>query len=174
MDPLEEFKRSLLRHVARPRPSISGDLFSSLDGEASSLFSLFGDPMLHSGVGRGFDFTETPSGLEVSSRLHGVDPATIEVTVSHGMLVVAGEQRGENFAGSFQRTFSLPPGARVRANESTAAYNGSTEVLTITLPTSPRGALPPPVEAAGRQQLQPRSVCTFPPRSSTHSMSAES
>ena len=150
LDPLEEFKRSLIRHVARPRPSFSGDLFSSLDGEASSLFSLFGDPMLHSGVGRGFDFTETPSGLEVSSRLHGVDPATIEVTVSHGMLVVAGEQRGENFAGSFQRTFSLPPGARVRANESTAAYNGSTEVLTITLPTSPRGlALPPPVEAAG-------------------------
>ena len=106
LDPLEEFKRSLIRHVARPRPSISGDLFSSLDGEASSLFSLFGDPMLHSGVGRGFDFTETPNGLEVSSRLHGVDRRRSR-TVSHGKLVVAGEQRGENFAGSFQRTFSL-------------------------------------------------------------------
>ena len=28
LDPLEEFKRSLIRHVARPRPSFSGDLLS--------------------------------------------------------------------------------------------------------------------------------------------------
>ena len=75
----------------------------------------------------------TPGSVEVMALAPGLDPQKIEVTVDRGLLVIAGERRGqlptegerhsiharERFAGRFRRVVTLPDdadAARVEAS----------------------------------------------------------
>ncbi|RYY82048.1 MAG: Hsp20/alpha crystallin family protein, partial [Comamonadaceae bacterium] len=67
----------------------------------------------------------TPGAIEVMALAPGVDPASLEITVDRGLLVIAGERRSElppsgdrtsvyaneRFAGRFRRVVSLPDDA---------------------------------------------------------------
>lgn len=97
--------QSLLDQVFRPSAS------SSIRSSAS------GFPVLNVGT--------TPGAIEVMALAPGVDPASLEITVDRGLLVIAGERRSElppsgdrtsvyaneRFAGRFRRVVSLPDDA---------------------------------------------------------------
>ncbi|HYD77116.1 Hsp20/alpha crystallin family protein [Ramlibacter sp.] len=95
--------QGLLDQVFRPLDR------SSIRGQAGTAF-----PVINVGT--------TPDTVEVMAIAPGLDPATLQVTVDRGLLVVAGERQGtvpegreglsvhlrERFAGSFRRVIGLP------------------------------------------------------------------
>jgi HSP20 family protein len=90
------------------------------------------------------DFVETPENYRLTAELPGMDEKNIEVKISNGNLLIAGEKREEkeekkpNFYlserryGSFHRSVPLPEGAQTE-NIAATFRNG---VLTVTLPKS--------------------------------------
>ena len=118
VNPLEELRRSMLLGMGAPDffedEEENEDPFDAMLGEAHGLFGLFGDPLLHRGVGRGFDLSRLPNGtLQIAARMHGLEPTSLRVRVDAGarMCVITGTQITEGGVGSFQRTFSLPTNA---------------------------------------------------------------
>ncbi len=109
---------------------------------------------------------ETDKAFEVETMLPGVDPADVQIHITHDMLTIKGEMKQETaretgeylcrecHEGSFYRQISLP--AHVLGDEASAsAHNG---ILTITIPKAPvapprkievrtNGAAPKAVEA---------------------------
>ena len=116
----------------------SADLFAELNRFQSLMDQVFGP-----GTGRGsirgqagaafpvLNVGSTPDAIEVQALAPGLDPASLEVTVDRGLLVVAGERASqipqpsqgqgprervsvhaqERFAGRFRRVVSLPEDA---------------------------------------------------------------
>lgn len=109
----------------------AGDIFSELNrlqsvldqvfrpGERSSIRGLTGAsfPVINVGA--------TPDAVEVMALAPGLDPASLQLTVDRGVLVMAGERKSqmpeqgdntsiyaqERFAGNFRRVVSLPEDA---------------------------------------------------------------
>jgi HSP20 family protein len=109
----------------------TGDIFSELNrlqsvfdqvfrpGERSSIRGLTGAsfPVINVGA--------TPDAIEVMALAPGLDPASLELTVDRGVLVMSGERKSqlpesgdntsiyaqERFAGNFRRVVSLPEDA---------------------------------------------------------------
>ena len=122
VNPLEELRRSMLLGMGAPDvfgdEDDNDDPFEAMLNEAHGLFGLFGDPLLHHGLGRGIDLSRLPNGtLQIALRMHGLDPASLRVRVDARarMCVITGTQTTEDGVGSFQRTFSLPSSAVRRA-----------------------------------------------------------
>ena len=116
----------------------SADLFAELNRMQSLLDQAFtgtgasirsnagGFPVLNVGV--------TPAAVEVQALAPGLDPASLDITVDRGLLVIAGERRSElppqgerasvyaneRFSGKFRRVVSLPEDAD--PNRVDAAY----------------------------------------------------
>lgn len=139
VDPFEEFRQSLVLNMGAPDFLPSDDPFEAMRGEADGLFRLFGDPLLHSGLGRGFDLSRLPNGtLQIASRLHGLNASTLSVDVDADtrMCIVSGEQSHQGNIGRFQRGFALPTAATILPGNATARFNSTSEVLTVTLPVN--------------------------------------
>jgi len=109
----------------------AGDLFSELNrlqsvldqvfrpSERSSIRALTGAtfPVINVGT--------TPDTIEVMALAPGLDPATLELSIDRGLLVISGERKSEvpeagdgisvysqeRFAGNFRRVVSLPDDA---------------------------------------------------------------
>jgi HSP20 family protein len=107
-----------------------GDVFSELDRLQQNLAQVF-CPGATSDIRalsrRSFpaiNVGATPDAIEVMALAPGVDPAALQITVDKGLLVIAGERKGdelqqgsdgkvamyaqERFRGSFRRVISLP------------------------------------------------------------------
>lgn len=90
------------------------------------------------------DVTETGTAYVVQLEIPGIDPASVTITISHGMLAIAGEKTEETEEaeqdyhvserrwGSFQRAIRMPENVDDAKIEATSAKG----VLTITLPKS--------------------------------------
>ena len=125
VNPLEELHRSMLLGMGAPDiffgdedEDEDDDPFEAMLNEAHGLFGLFGDPLVHRGLGRGIDLSRLPNGtLQIALRMHALDPASLRVRVDARarMCVITGTQTTEDGIGSFQRTFSLPSSAVRRA-----------------------------------------------------------
>ena len=108
----------------------SADLFAELNRMQSLLDQVFpsSDSNIRSMAGASFPVVNvgmTPSAVEVHALAPGLDPASLEITVDRGLLVIAGERRSqlpaeaqratvyanERFTGPFRRVISLPEDA---------------------------------------------------------------
>ena len=108
----------------------SADLFAELNRMQSLLDQVFpsSDTGIRSMAGASFPVVNvglTPGAIEVHALAPGLDPATLEITVDRGLLVIAGERRSqvpaeaqgatvyanERFTGPFRRVISLPEDA---------------------------------------------------------------
>jgi len=108
--------------------SPAADLFSELNRLQSVLDSVF-RPSERSSIrapgGATFPVMNvgaTPDAVEIMAFAPGVDPASLQITVDRGLLIISGERRSllpeegdatsvyaqERFAGSFRRVVSLP------------------------------------------------------------------
>ena len=116
----------------------TADLFAELNRMQSLLDQVFptAGSSIRSQPGAGFPVLNvgtTPSAIEVQALAPGLDPSRLEITVDRGLLVIAGERKGElpppgerssvyaneRFTGKFRRVVSLPEDAdpaRVEAN----------------------------------------------------------
>jgi HSP20 family protein len=107
----------------------SADLFAELNRLQSMMDQVFG-PTERSSIRAGAGFPvlnvgATPETIEVMALAPGLDPATLELSVDRGLLVIAGERKSqlpadreratvhaqERFAGKFRRVVSLPEDA---------------------------------------------------------------
>jgi HSP20 family protein len=108
----------------------SADLFAELNRMQSMLDQVFPTTggSIRSQAGTGFPVLNvgtTPTAVEVQALAPGLDPASLEITVDRGLLVIAGERRSElppaderasvyaqeRFTGRFRRVVSLPEDA---------------------------------------------------------------
>ena len=108
----------------------TADLFAELNRMQSALDRVFPSPgsSIRSQAGAGFPVLNvgtSPASIEVQALAPGLDPARLEITVDRGLLVIAGERKGdlppegerasvyanERFAGRFRRVVSLPDDA---------------------------------------------------------------
>ena len=108
----------------------SADLFAELNRMQSLLDQVFPTPgaSIRSQAGAGFPVLNvgtTPTSVEVQALAPGLDPAKLEITIDRGLLVIAGERKGdlpppgertsvyanERFTGKFRRVVSLPEDA---------------------------------------------------------------
>ena len=107
VNPLEELRRSMLLGMGAPdffgddeeeAADPFADPFAAMLGEAHGLLGLFGDPLLHRGVGRGFDLSRLPNGtLQIAARMHGLEPTSLRVRLDARarMCVITGAQHGQ-------------------------------------------------------------------------------
>lgn len=107
----------------------SADLFAELNRLHSMMDQVFGPTERNSiRANAGFPVLNvgaTPETIEVMALAPGLDPATLELSVDRGLLVIAGERKSqlpadrerttlhaqERFAGKFRRVVSLPDDA---------------------------------------------------------------
>jgi HSP20 family protein len=108
----------------------SADLFAELNRMQTMLDRVFPGPgsSIRSQAGAGFPVLNvgtTPASIEVQALAPGLDPASLEITIDRGLLVIAGERKSdlpppdarasvyanERFAGPFRRVVSLPEDA---------------------------------------------------------------
>ena len=108
----------------------TADLFAELNRMQSMLDRVFPTPnsSIRSQAGAGFPVLNvgtTPTSVEVQALAPGVDPASLEITIDRGLLVIAGERKNdlppaderasvyasERFSGRFRRVVSLPEDA---------------------------------------------------------------
>lgn len=108
----------------------SADLFAELNRMQSLLDQVFPSTgtSIRSTAGSAFpalNVGTTPHAVEVVAMAPGVDPASLDITVDRGLLVIAGERKGElpsrderatvyaneRFTGKFRRVISLPEDA---------------------------------------------------------------
>lgn len=108
----------------------SADVFAELNRMQSLLDQVFPTPRasIRSTAGTGFPILNvgtTPNSVEVMALAPGLDLDKLEITVDRGLLVIAGERKGqlpppaervaiyaqERFAGPFRRVVSLPEDA---------------------------------------------------------------
>lgn len=109
----------------------SADLFAELNRFQNLMDQVFGaaeHSSIRSPSGATFPVLNvgtTPESIEVQALAPGVDPATLELSVDRGLLVIAGERKDqlpedrentsiyaqERFAGRFRRVLSLPQDA---------------------------------------------------------------
>jgi HSP20 family protein len=94
------------------------------------------------------DMSETPTALEISAELPGLDEKDIELVMSDGVLTLKGEKKeereeqakdhyvSERRYGAFQRSFTVPD--TVDEDKISAAFDKG--VLTVTLPKMPKAA----------------------------------
>ena len=150
------------RELAAPRL----DTVSGLRRQVDSLFDeFFRDPILslasshepraywssESGPGSlAVDVIETEKSYEIIADLPGMTEKDVEVTLSHGNLIIQGEKKlerdeakqtyhlSERWRGSFKRLFKLPKGVDAERIEA----NFSKSVMTITLPKTPESIKP--------------------------------
>jgi HSP20 family protein len=117
----------------------SADLFAELNRLHQAMDQVFGLPEqggIRSAAGAGFPVLNvgaTPETIEIQALAPGLDPASLELTVDRGLLVLAGERKSavpadrertsvyahERFTGRFRRVVSLPEDAdpaKVQAN----------------------------------------------------------
>lgn len=108
----------------------SADLFTELNRMQGLLDQVFrgpGSTSIRSGAA-GFPVLNvgtTPGSVEVMALAPGLDPASLDISIDRGLLVIAGERRSElpqagertsvyaneRFAGRFRRVLSLPEDA---------------------------------------------------------------
>ncbi|RYY84792.1 MAG: Hsp20/alpha crystallin family protein [Comamonadaceae bacterium] len=108
----------------------STDLFADLDRMQDLLDQVFRSPGASSirSAASGFpalNVGSTPTSIEVMAMAPGIDASTLDITIDRGLLVIAGERKGElpqegertsvyaneRFAGRFRRVVSLPEDA---------------------------------------------------------------
>ena len=109
----------------------SADLFAELNRFQSFMDQVFGAtgrPSIRGLAGEAFPVLNvgtTPDTVEVQALAPGLDPATLELSVDRGLLVIAGERKSdlpeesdrvsvharERFTGRFRRVMSLPEDA---------------------------------------------------------------
>jgi HSP20 family protein len=108
----------------------SADLFAELNRMQQVLDRVMPAPgaSIRSQAGAAFPVLNvgtTPNSVEVQALAAGLDPARLEITVDRGLLVIAGERKGdlppaderasvyanERFTGRFRRVVSLPDDA---------------------------------------------------------------
>src|SRR5687768_17485554 len=108
----------------------SADLFAELNRMQQVLDRVMPAPgaSIRSQAGAAFPVLNvgtTPNSVEVQALAAGLDPARLEITVDRGLLVIAGERKGdlppaderasvyanERFSGRFRRVVSLPDDA---------------------------------------------------------------
>ena len=109
----------------------TADLFAELNRMHAMLDQVVptqGTSSIRSMAGTGFPVLNvgtTPTSVEVQALAPGLDPSRLEITVDRGLLVIAGERKGElppqgertavyaneRFSGSFRRVVSLPEDA---------------------------------------------------------------
>jgi HSP20 family protein len=103
-----------------------GDVFAEMDRLQREIEQAFDFGPSIRGLGRGgfpaLNVGTTPHSVEMYAFVPGLDPASIEVQLEHGVLTIAGEraddlsgaqqqatvQINERFAGRFKRVVSLP------------------------------------------------------------------
>ena len=108
------------------RSMFPGDLFAQMERLQQELQQSFDLAPSIRGLGPGsfpaLNIGATSSSIEIYAFVPGLDPATIDVQIEHGVLTIAGEraddlasqaeratvQINERFAGRFKRTVSLP------------------------------------------------------------------
>ncbi|NHZ61154.1 Hsp20/alpha crystallin family protein [Massilia genomosp. 1] len=108
------------------RSMFPGDVFAELDRLQREIEQSFDLGPSIRGLGRGgfpaFNVGSTPHSVEMYAFVPGLDPASIEVQLEHGVLSIAGEraddlssaqqqatvQINERFAVRFKRVLSLP------------------------------------------------------------------
>ena len=108
----------------------TADLFAELNRMQALLDHVFPTPgsSIRSQAGAGFPVLNvgtTPGSVEIQALAPGLDPGKLEITIDRGLLVIAGERKGElppqgersavyaneRFSGSFRRVVSLPDDA---------------------------------------------------------------
>ena len=108
----------------------SADLFAELNRMQSMLDRVFPSPgsSIRSQAATGFpvlNVGSSPTSIEVQALAPGLDPGKLEITVDRGLLVIAGERKGElppaderasvyaneRFSGRFRRVVNLPEDA---------------------------------------------------------------
>jgi HSP20 family protein len=108
----------------------SADLFAELNRMQALLDQVLPAPgaSIRSQAGAGFPVLNvgtTPTAVEVQALAPGLDPSSLDITVDRGLLVIAGERKGdlpppgertsvyanERFTGKFRRVVSLPEDA---------------------------------------------------------------
>ena len=108
----------------------SADLFAELNRMQGMLDQVF--PTFRSSIrapgGSGFPSVNvgaTPTAVEVMALAPGLDPASLEISIDRGLLIIAGERKSElpeqrdrmsvyaneRFSGKFRRVVSLPDDA---------------------------------------------------------------
>lgn len=108
------------------RSMFPGDVFAEMDRLQREIEQAFDFGPSIRGLGRGgfpaLNVGTTPHSVEMYAFVPGLDPASIEVQLEHGVLTIAGEraddlssmqqqatvQINERFAGRFKRVVSLP------------------------------------------------------------------
>jgi HSP20 family protein len=148
-----------MREVAMMfRSMFPGDIFAQMDRIQRELQqSLDLEPSIR-GIARGsfpaLNLGSTPTSIEVVLFMPGMDPASIDVQLEHGVLTIAGEraddlstqgeratvQINERFAGRFKRVINLPE--QIDPESVNAAYRDG--VLHVSV--------------ARRQSEQPRQI----------------
>ena len=110
----------------------SADLFAELNRFQTFMDQVFGPTergSIRGGAGAAFpvlNVGSTPETIEVQALAPGLDPASLDVTVDRGLLILAGERKSglpaeggertsvharERFTGRFRRVVSLPEDA---------------------------------------------------------------
>lgn len=114
----------------RPMFRSSADLFAELNRMQTLLDQVFptSRSSIRSAGGAAFPVLNvgtTPSSVEVQALAPGLDPAKLDISVDRGLLIIAGERKGElppegertsvyaneRFTGPFRRVVSLPEDA---------------------------------------------------------------
>lgn len=108
------------------RSMFPGDVFAEMDRLQREIQQAFDLGPSIRGLGRGgfpaLNVGSTPHSVEMYAFVPGLDPASIDVQLDHGVLTIAGEraddlssaqqqatvQINERFAGRFRRVVSLP------------------------------------------------------------------
>ena len=108
------------------RTMFPGDVFAEMDRLQREIQQAFDLGPSIRGLGRGgfpaLNVGSTPHSVEMYAFVPGLDPASIDVQLEHGVLTIAGEraddlssaqqhatvQINERFAGRFRRVVSLP------------------------------------------------------------------
>lgn len=108
------------------RSMFPGDVFAEMDRLQREIQQAFDLGPSIRGLGRGgfpaLNVGSTPHSVEMYAFVPGLDPASIDVQLEHGVLTIAGEradelssaqqqatvQINERFAGRFRRVVSLP------------------------------------------------------------------
>lgn len=108
------------------RSMFPGDVFAEMDRLQREIQQAFDMGPSIRGFGRGsfpaLNVGSTPQSVELYAFVPGLDPASIDVQLEHGVLTIAGEradqltsteqqamvQINERFAGRFRRVVSLP------------------------------------------------------------------
>jgi HSP20 family protein len=134
-------------YIARSRDA---DVLTTLQQQVSRLFGgLIGDEVSRSGRCSGWvsamDVIETPESVLATAEIPGIDPSTIEVSVSGDYLELRGEKPDEQLpektswhsfertVGSFRRTLYLPMPVDTDGIEAVENHG----LLTIKLPKRP-------------------------------------